>query len=88
MSGRMTPQKGTDLALVFGQGVRTYRQHIGMKQIELSERAGISNGALASLERAAHGVTLKNAIAVSRVLGKSIEQLITLGLEVNRKCRK
>ena len=81
-------KKGADLALVFGQGMRTYRQHIGMKQIELSEQAGISNGALASLEHAEHSVTLKNALAVSRVLGKSIEQLIALGLEVNRKCRR
>ena len=88
MSGRITPQCGTDLARAFGLGVRTYRQHIGMKQIHLSERAGISNGALASLEHAEHCVTLKNAIAVSRVLGKSIEEVIKLGQEVNRKCRR
>ena len=34
MSGRITPQCGTDLALDFGRGVRTYRQYCGMTPSE------------------------------------------------------
>lgn len=88
MSGRITPQDGTDLALDFGRGVRTYRQHRGMTIVQLSGESGVSIGAISTMEHAEHGATLKNAIAVSRVLGKSIEELIKLGQEVNRKCRR
>ena len=88
MSGRITPQCGTDLALDFGRGVRTYRQYLGMTIVQLSGESGVSIGAVSTMEHAEHGATLKNAIAVSRVLGKSIEELIKLGQEVNRKCRK
>lgn len=88
MSGRMAPQDGTDLALDFGRGVRTYRQYCGMTIVQLSGESGVSIGAVSTMERAEHGATLKNAIAVSRVLGKSIEELIKLGQEVNRKCRR
>ena len=91
MSGRITPQCGTDLALDFGRGVRTYRQYLGMTIVQLSGESGVSIGAISTMEHAEHaehGATLKNAIAVSRVLGKSIEELIKLGQEVNRKCRR
>ena len=86
MSGRITPQCGTDLALDFGRGVRTYRQYCGMTIVQLSGESGVSIGAVSTMEHADHVATLKNAIAVSRVLGKSIEELIKLGQEVNRKC--
>lgn len=88
MSWRMAPQDGADLALDFGRGVRTYRQYRGMTIVQLSGESGVSIGAVSTMEHAEHGATLKNAIAVSRVLGKSIEELIKLGQEVNRKCRR
>ena len=88
MSGRITPQCGADLALDFGLGVRTYRQYLDMTIVQLSGESSVSIGAVSTMEHAEHGATLKNAIAVSRVLGKSIEELIKLGQEVNRKCRR
>ena len=88
MSGRSIPQSGTDLAIDFGRGVRTYRQYRGMTLAQLSGASGVSVGAIATMEHAVNGATLKNAIAVSRVLGKSIEDLIKLGQEVNRRCQR
>ena len=50
MSGRITPQCGTDLALDFGRGVRTYRQYLGMTIVQLSGEAGVSIGAVSTME--------------------------------------
>lgn len=59
-----------------GERIRLMRHGLGLKQIELAEKLGVSKGAIAAYEIGKNEPNLKNLIGLSRILGVSTDWLL------------
>lgn len=59
-----------------GERIRLMRHGLGLKQMELAERLGVSKGAIAAYEIGKNEPNLKNLIGLSRILGVSTDWLL------------
>lgn len=59
-----------------GERIRMMRHGLGLKQIELAEKIGVSKGAVAAYEVGRNEPNLKSLIALSRVLGVPTDWLL------------
>jgi transcriptional regulator with XRE-family HTH domain len=61
----------------FGTRVRTEREHIGISQEELADRAGLHRTYLGAVERGERNLGLLNVIRIARALGVPITSLFS-----------
>lgn len=59
-----------------GERIRMMRHGLGLKQIELAEKLGVSKGAIAAYEIGKNEPNLKNLIRLSRILGVPTDWLL------------
>ena len=59
-----------------GERIRMMRHGLGLKQIELAEKLGVSKGAIAAYEIGKNEPNLKNLIGLSRILGVPTDWLL------------
>ena len=59
-----------------GERIRMMRHGLGLKQIELAEKLGVSKGAVAAYEIGRTEPNLKNLIGLSRILGVPTDWLL------------
>lgn len=62
-----------------GRRIRGRRRALGLSQDELASRAGISRQAVGALERGEHMPRVDAAVALARVLGTNVEDLLAVG---------
>jgi transcriptional regulator with XRE-family HTH domain len=60
-----------------GQRIRARRTELGWTQEELAKRAGLSNGFLSDLENGKRGTSADTLLDLARVLGVSLDHLMT-----------
>ena len=59
-----------------GERIRIMRHGLGLKQVELAEKLGVSKGAIAAYEIGRSEPNLKNLIGLSRILGVPTDWLL------------
>ena len=59
-----------------GERIRLMRHGLGLKQIDLAEKLGVSKGAVAAYEIGRTEPNLKNLIGLSRILGVPTDWLL------------
>lgn len=52
--------------------MREVRKQVGMTQVELAERAGLSQAAVSALEKGKIDPTLKTALTIAAILGVAL----------------
>ncbi len=62
---------------VIGEKIRQAREKLGLSQAELASKVGVSQAAISQFEKGSARPSLLVFIRLSRVLGLSMEQLIT-----------
>jgi transcriptional regulator with XRE-family HTH domain len=60
----------------FGQRIKNRRLELGLKQEELAQRVGISNGFLSDIENGKRGISAETLLDIGRVLGLSLDFLM------------
>jgi len=60
----------------FGKNVREQRRAMGMTQEQLSERTGVSQGSISTIERDERVPKLPTAVALARGLETTVEELL------------
>ncbi len=68
-------QKNFDIWLAIGLNILHYRKEQGMTQMQLAERAGISNAYMQRIETAASSCTLDTLIDIAEALRIPIKKL-------------
>lgn len=66
-------------AAAIGRRVRRLRRGLGLSQVELAERAGVSRQALGALESGRHLPRVDAAVALAGALGTTVEDLLAVG---------
>jgi len=64
-------------AMSLGERIRARRIELGWTQEELARRAGISTGFLSDLENSKRGINADTLLDIARVLGVSLDYLMT-----------
>jgi len=64
-----------DIRHRFGFAVKTRREHLGLNQEELAERAGIHRTYLSDVERGSRNLSLVNIERLAEALSLSLSQL-------------
>lgn len=64
------------LVIIFARNVRTIRQHLGLSQEELAERAGVHRTYIGMLERSEKNVTIYNIERIASALDVEPYQLL------------
>lgn len=66
-------------AAVVGEAIRTARQQLGMTQVQVAERAGLSSNYVARLERGELGPSLFVATRLAEALEVTVDHLVSGG---------
>src|SRR4051812_27172706 len=60
----------------FGQRIKNRRLELGLKQEQLAQKVGISNGFLSDVENGKRGISAETLLDIGRVLGLSLDFLM------------
>ena len=72
---RKNPVRSTDWEADLGARVRRWRAHVGLKQSELEERAGLAHNAVSRVEKGEVSPRLETLERLAAALGISVEEL-------------
>ena len=66
-----------DLIKTFGFNFKIERMKKKLTQEDIAEKTGFSLAYISNIENGKHDLSMKNAITLSRIVGKTIEELIS-----------
>jgi transcriptional regulator with XRE-family HTH domain len=72
----MTKKRNTNTLKSFGKNLALLRKEAGMTQIELEEKAELSEATIGRTERGASNPTLSTLIAIAKALGIPAKNLL------------
>lgn len=62
--------------MTFGKNLKRRREQLGLTQVQLSEKAGVGQGTISSLERNPREPKVLLAVKLARALGVCVEDLL------------
>lgn len=65
----------SDTAVIIGNRLRSYRQHLGLSQEKVAELAGFHPTYIGQIERGEKNATIESILKISSVLNVSLSQL-------------
>ena len=77
----------TDIAIkeAFGRSLKTLREHLGIRQIDLEETTNIPRQSLSVYERGETAPTITQAYRIARFFNLSIDDMIIYGMDLQGK---